>query len=295
MLKRLQTAIPLIAIVLAAFFIPGRVGAVVFTLFAAALLVAATREAYSLCGMAKLTSYELATDLFGVLSLLGAAWASRSAFIWPATVLACDTGLLALAILSAFCILFRQEALALPQLRELGIWALITITYAWCLMFLPKLYFLPGGHGALLICFLVTVTKLSDIGAYFAGSATAKLPGGNHKLAPVVSPKKSWEGLLGGIAASLAGAIVFQLLAGDRLSFTCAGLSLTISFLDAVLLGLVAPTAGLLGDLAESAFKRVANAKDSGHLPGLGGVLDFLDSLVPMGPLFYAWLMLKLH
>ncbi len=293
MRKRLLTAIPLILVVLAAFFIPGVLGQCIFALFATALLIGAVREAYTLCGMPKLSEYEIATDAFGVLSLLGAI-IMRHCNGWAVGIFAWDTLLTIITLLAAFCILFKRGLNQL-ELRNMGIWALITLAYAWSLMFLPKLYFLPGGHGALLICFLVVVTKLSDIGAYFVGVTTAKLPGGNHKLAPVVSPKKSWEGLAGGIAFALLGAIIFKLSVGDKLSIGACGLApCTVNWIDAILLGLVAPTAGLLGDLAESALKRIANAKDSGHLPGLGGVLDFLDSLMPMGALFYAWLLLKM-
>ena len=291
--KRFLTAIPLILVVLAAFFIPGVFGQCIFTLFAIALLVGAVREAYALCGVPKISEYEIVTDAFGVLSLLGTI-VMRNCNGWAVGLFAWDTLMGIIALLATFCILFKR-GLNQNELRNMGVWALITITYAWSLMFLPKLYFLPGTHGALLICFLVVVTKLSDIGAYFVGVTTAKLPGGNHKLAPVVSPKKSWEGLAGGIAFSMLGAIIFKLAAGDKLCFDVCGFThCAVTWIDTILLGLVAPTAGLLGDLAESALKRIANAKDSGHLPGLGGVLDFLDSLMPMGALFYAWLLLKM-
>ena len=66
----------------------------------------------------------------------------------------------------------------------------------------------------------------------------------------------------------------------------------TIGWGGAILIGVAAAPIGLLGDLAESAIKRAANAKDSGSLPGIGGILDVLDSLLPMGPLFYAYLRL---
>lgn len=291
MLQRLKTAIPLIAVVLAAFFVPGLTGKCFFLAFALLLLIGAVREACALGGLPKFGAYEIAADIFGALMLIGAA-AGAWLPSWPLPGMAWDVLVMALVLLVGFCVLFRR-GLNMENMRELGVWTLIALTYAWCLMFLPKLYFLPGGHGPLILCFLVTVTKLADIGAYFAGSATAHRVQGNHKLAPNVSPKKSWEGLAGGIIFSLAGAAAFKHFAGTRLSFAVLDHTTVVGWMDAVLLGVVAPVAGLLGDLAESAFKRVAGAKDSGHLPGLGGVLDFLDSLVPMGPLFFAWLLLR--
>ena len=145
--------------------------------------------------------------------------------------------------------------------------------------------------------YLILVTKIADTGAYFVGTGTAKLPGGNHKLAKAISPKKSWEGLGGGVVFSLAASLLFFHFAQDYLHFRdfggLANINIHLTRLDAILLGIAAPLIGLLGDLAESAIKRAANAKDSGNLPGLGGILDTLDSLLPMGPLSYAWLILK--
>ncbi|MBT7301569.1 MAG: phosphatidate cytidylyltransferase [Victivallales bacterium] len=114
---------------------------------------------------------------------------------------------------------------------------------------------------------------------------TAKLPGGNHKLCPRLSPKKSWEGLFGGVIASLACA--FGLLHLWPESMTLHGVQV-VNWAVALAFGLLAPVLGLLGDVAESGFKRASGFKDSGRLPGLGGVLDILDSLIPVAPLFYA-------
>jgi phosphatidate cytidylyltransferase len=110
----------------------------------------------------------------------------------------------------------------------------------------------------------------SDIGAYFFGRALGK-----HKLAPSISPNKTIEGAIGGIACSIVTAIVFALLAPSVLGLW-----------HAVLLGLVAAVAGQLGDLMQSAYKRVRGIKDmSNILPGHGGIVDRTDSWIIVFPI----------
>jgi phosphatidate cytidylyltransferase len=126
--------------------------------------------------------------------------------------------------------------------------------------------------GALLIFFVVLVTWAGDTGAYAAGKAL-----GRHALAPVISPKKTYEGLAGGLVFACLLALIAREWFLPRLS---PG--------DCLLLGLLLTAAGLAGDLAESAIKRSAGIKDSGALiPGHGGMLDRLDSLLFTAPVFY--------
>lgn len=105
-----------------------------------------------------------------------------------------------------------------------------------------------------------------DTGAYFVGRAF-----GRHKLAPKISPKKTWEGVFGGIAAAIGAVIALGAI-----------LDLPIAVWQAALLGLALTVAAVLGDLFESWLKRKANVKDSGRIiPGHGGILDRIDSLAP--------------
>ncbi len=140
-----------------------------------------------------------------------------------------------------------------------------------------------GGKDAFL--FLLLVVKMGDTGAYAVGTVTAKLlPGGNHKIVPKVSPKKSWEGTLGGLGASVGIALAFRWLLPGGL-----GDGLTLP----AILGAVLFVGGFFGDLAESALKRAAGAKDSGSwIPGMGGALDIVDSLLLDAPLFFLFLTL---
>lgn len=139
-----------------------------------------------------------------------------------------------------------------------------------------------GPTGRMMVLYLVGVVKISDVGAYFSGRFL-----GRHKLYPRLSPKKTWEGLIGGVLASLVVSLLFWQLAGGMLG------KLTLGLADAVILGLVLPVVGVLGDLFESLLKRSSGMKDSGTLiPGMGGVLDVLDSLLFGAPVLYAYAVL---
>jgi phosphatidate cytidylyltransferase len=113
----------------------------------------------------------------------------------------------------------------------------------------------------------------SDTGAFFVGRSL-----GRHPMAPAISPKKSWEGFVGGVLAAVG--MAFVILYKDRTDF--------LSIPESLLLGLVIALAAVLGDLFESAVKRDLEVKDSGRvLGGHGGMLDRLDSLLWAGPAAY--------
>jgi phosphatidate cytidylyltransferase len=131
-------------------------------------------------------------------------------------------------------------------------------------------------EGPFLIFFLFLVTWANDTGAYYVGTFW-----GRHPLAPRISPRKTWEGAIGGLLGSVLAALACQAWFLDSLS---TGEALGAG----VLIGLAAP----LGDLAESILKRSADVKDSGSiLPGHGGLLDRIDSLIFTTPAFYYYLL----
>ena len=135
------------------------------------------------------------------------------------------------------------------------------------------------GRGPALVTFVIGVVALSDSGAYFAGKAI-----GSRKLAPVVSPNKTWEGAAGAVCAAMVGACIFYYL---RSWAPFAGLP-AFGIFWYLGLGAVLSVVGQLGDLAESALKRAAGEKDSGSvLPGHGGVLDRCDGFLLAGPILY--------
>ncbi len=124
-----------------------------------------------------------------------------------------------------------------------------------------------------LVLYLLVLIWAADIGAYFTGRAF-----GRRRLAPLVSPGKTWEGVAGGML--LAGAVA---VAGARHFGEPAGVF--------VCLGLIVAAISVVGDLSESLFKRLAGVKDSSHiLPGHGGILDRLDSITAAAPAFLAGL-----
>lgn len=142
---------------------------------------------------------------------------------------------------------------------------------AWLFSFLVRLKVLP--RGAELVGFVVAVTKLGDMGAYFVGSALGKRP-----LIPRISPRKTVEGLIGGVLASVGSACLLR------------GWLPTPAWGHALLLGVLLGIGVHVGDLIESLFKRDCDTKDSGQLvPGLGGLLDVIDSLLFTIPVFYAY------
>ncbi|HEU5099859.1 MAG TPA: phosphatidate cytidylyltransferase [Roseiflexaceae bacterium] len=127
----------------------------------------------------------------------------------------------------------------------------------------------PGVAWIYCVC---AVTWLQDTGAYFVGRRF-----GRHKMAPILSPKKTWEGAVGGMLAAIIAGIVCVLLLG-----------LPITLLQGALLGVVGGVVGPLGDLSESLIKRQVGLKDAGNLiPGHGGLLDRVDSLLFSVPILY--------
>ncbi len=146
---------------------------------------------------------------------------------------------------------------------------------------LPALAFTVGGatlvceRGAVWLLVVMVATWLCDTVAYFVGSAI-----GRRRLLPRISPKKTWEGTIAGLLAAMAGGCLATLLLGLSLS-AGVGLGLTIG------------VAAVLGDLSESLIKRGADVKDASHLiPGHGGLLDRLDSMLFSGVAAYYYLVL---
>jgi phosphatidate cytidylyltransferase len=139
-----------------------------------------------------------------------------------------------------------------------------------------------------LILYLIVVVKASDVGAYLVGSTC-----GRHKMFPRISPGKTWEGLAGGfIFGILASLILFWLWHRPGQESTLAGFGrLSITFGHALFLGAFLAAIGVVGDLVESLLKRSAGLKDSGCIfPGMGGILDVLDSLLFAAPALYFYL-----
>ena len=145
-----------------------------------------------------------------------------------------------------------------------------------------------SAQGLYAVLYLVAVVKACDIGAFAVGTLC-----GRHKMFPRVSPAKSWEGLVGGIALSVLASLGLTLVA-QRVS--AGGIVAPLGLLGAALMGALLALLGVLGDLIESLFKRAAKIKDSGGLfKGMGGLLDTFDSLIFAAPVCYAILLWSLR
>lgn len=150
---------------------------------------------------------------------------------------------------------------------------------------LSLVYFTPF-LGPIGLFYVMMVTKSMDTGGYIFGMLSSKvLPGGNHKIVPSISPKKSWEGTVGGVLFSLGTSLLFYWL------FRAKGIGIPASVGWYVVAGVVLALGSFAGDLTESALKRTCGVKDSGHwIPGMGGAFDVLDSFLYNGILF--WLLI---
>ncbi len=143
---------------------------------------------------------------------------------------------------------------------------------------LVRILMMNLGRYVILIPFVCAF--MSDAGAYFVG-----IRFGKHKLAPVVSPNKTIEGVLGGLAGAVIGMVLYTII----LDWPC---DLNVNYLIAILYGVVGSAVGTFGDLCFSVIKRQTGIKDYGNLiPGHGGVLDRFDSLVMVAPLMEALLL----
>jgi phosphatidate cytidylyltransferase len=130
--------------------------------------------------------------------------------------------------------------------------------------------------GAVTLALAIFVPKCCDIGAYFAGRFL-----GRHPMTPVLSPKKTWEGAGGGLLAAVGAALVI-----DRIEPVVVG-----GWLGEVGFGLTMGVAAMLGDLAESLVKRDCRRKDASQsVPGFGGILDVIDSVIFAAPVAWLWI-----
>ncbi|MCH2591600.1 MAG: phosphatidate cytidylyltransferase [Pedosphaera sp.] len=175
-----------------------------------------------------------------------------------------------------------------PLFSMVGHTMLGVLYVSWLLGFLLKIYFIatPTGAGfdpGYCLLFFILATKCSDIGAFLLGSMI-----GRHKMIPKVSPAKTWEGLVGALLLSTTAAMLMAHYWGAA---KLGGMTP----LHAAALGPLLGVGAVLGDLVESVLKRDSGVKDSGSFfPGIGGILDLLDSLLFNAPLMFLYLRLVL-
>ncbi len=240
-----------------------------FGVVVTALLGLALAEWLQLTGAARSVSIAVALTVSAVLLVMLVASSSTiEALVLP-------LGAVAAAIWIAIVVLLLQPramALRLPRIVGMALAVLLTLAAWFALM-----WFLS--QGVLVLLSVLLIVWIADTAAYFAGRAF-----GRRKLAPHISPGKTWAGVVGAIVAVLLFALVIWLLVPDpriysNNLFESVGPALALLLL-ALLVAL-----SVAGDLFESLLKRQAGVKDSGQLlPGHGGVLDRVDAMVPLLP-----------
>src|SRR3954469_14248063 len=241
-------------------------------------------EFYRMLDHKGLPNFKITAMICGAVMLAGSFYYFRK--MGPAGSYDFEVAVLLFFLLTVFA---RQMFARLREEEPLQTMAytLFGLLYVlWLFNFMTKIvYLLPRSStgavtGQFYCLYLIAITKFSDMGAYLVGSAFGK-----HLLIPHISPKKTWEGFFGALAFSLLASLgLYQLMPG-HLS--------TLNWTHATVLGLLLGFAAVIGDLAESIIKRSTGVKDSGNfLPGIGGALDLIDSLLFTAPLLFFYLRL---
>lgn len=227
-----------------------------FMVFAVLLGFQAVNEYLKMLSLQGWKSYRLLTSFFGMLFIISSLFESLFIILLPEI------------IIFWLIVIFSKDKK--ESLKKIIVSSSALIVVAYPLSALVSIHGILDGNKWLL--YLILVTKAGDTGAYIAGTISSKLmSGGNHKIVPSISPKKSWEGTLGGLAFS----IIISIIIWGFLGFSGN------IFIFPLLFGFLFFWGGFAGDLAESCIKRACGVKDSGNIiPGMGGVLDILDSLM---------------
>jgi phosphatidate cytidylyltransferase len=289
LVKRVLTAIVLIPIVLV---IVLRAPVPVLAIFAGAVALLAIRELLKLCEGYGIRPLVRPTYVFVAIFFLIMA-------VHPGVTDLLSAGSFAYFGLSAAVLapfLFLSLAMRGDELRN-GFPAAMFSTFAFVYIALPLASLVQlreQWRGAFLLLYLLLLVWAGDIFAYFVGK-----PLGRHRMSPRVSPKKSWEGAVASVAASVVvGILMFHyaqpistaLLRVHLIEKTADGIFINEALEPIIALSIILNIAAQLGDLVESLIKRGAGVKDSGAiLPGHGGMFDRIDALLFAAPVLWAW------
>ena len=285
--RRLTSTLLLWTVILAAMFSGNRIiSDGVFVLLIAFLALTGLVEFYGMVEKRGLACFKWCGVIGGLLLMVGTFLnvtghlGTRGS---PARVNDFETGFLILFVLG---LCMRQ---LFSKTNAAGLVAIATTLFGlmyvpWLLNFIQKINFFPFASGSpadagkFFLLYFILITKFSDMGAYAVGSLIGK-----HKMIPRISPAKTWEGFFGAILVSTGASLAFVHFFGAKM--------VGMNYLHAIVLGVVLSVTAVIGDLIESLFKREAGVKDSGALfPGIGGILDLLDSLLFNAPIMYLYL-----
>ncbi len=280
-LRRLITSAVLWTVIIAALFSTSTlVSDGVFILIMVFLGLTGLAEFYGLAEKRGLVCFKWC-GLFGGLLLMLGTFLNLTGHIGtsgsPARVNDFETGFIILFVLG-LCVRQFVSRSNITGIAAISATLFGLMYVPWLLNFIQKINFFPGVDGKFYVLYFIVVTKFSDTGAYAVGSLI-----GRNKMIPRISPGKTWEGFGGAILVSTAASVAFAHFFGAKM--------MGMNLLHAVILGIVLSITAVIGDLIESLFKREAGVKDSGRLfPGIGGILDLLDSLLFNAPIMYLYL-----
>jgi phosphatidate cytidylyltransferase len=260
---------------------------ILFWLLISAFGLLALWEFYRMLDHATLPNFKITGLICGAILLVGSFYYFSR--IGPAQSYDFEVAVLLFFLLTVFA---RQMFARLRHdepLRTMA-YTLFGLLYVlWLFNFITKILYLTprSANGAVTgqfyVLYLIAVTKFSDMGAYLTGSAI-----GRHLMSPHISARKTWEGFFG--------ALLFALLCSLALFKLMPGHLSMLTWTHAAVLGLLLGFAAVIGDLAESIIKRSTDLKDSGgFLPGIGGALDLIDSLLFTAPLLFFYLRLVIR
>src|SRR5437588_7047995 len=257
---------------------------ILFWLLISAFGLIALLEFYRMLDHANLPNFKITGLICGAILLVGSFYYFSK--VGPAQSYDFEVAVLLFFLLTVFA---RQMFARLREdepLRTMAYTFFGLLYVLWLFNFITKiLYVVPRSpEGAVMgqfyCLYLIAVTKFSDMGAYLTGSVI-----GRHPLIPHISPKKTWEGFFGAMGFSLLASLALFKLMPGHLS--------ALNWTHATILGLLLGFSAVIGDLAESIIKRSTGVKDSGRLlPGIGGALDLVDSLLFTAPLLFFYLRL---
>jgi phosphatidate cytidylyltransferase len=281
--RRLFSSVLLWSMVIGALFTERLFSDIAFLVVILLIAGFGLQEFYELCEKRNLVTFKI-WGMIAACGMMVSSWVYLSGYFVatrsPAQANSFETSILIIFVLG-LCV--RQF---LSRSNTMGILAISTTLFGimyvpWLLNFFQKINYYPfenqkSGHFYLL--YFIAITKFSDLGAYAVGSLIGK-----HKMIPRISPGKTWEGFGGAILTSTLLSVLFAHYGRSYLQ--------GMTYFHAVILGVVLSAFAVVGDLIESLFKREAGVKDSGRFfPGIGGMLDLMDSLLFNAPLMYLYI-----
>lgn len=268
------------AVVIAIFFSQHYFFRPVFALFVSGMAGVALWEYFQLAFKRTYEPKANQAIVWGVAYIMAVFMATQDELLYyaPKVVL-----LLAFFSIFAYFLVSGKKPIASTAITLFG-FAYIAVTLG-CMVDIVYFFPLEGFEdGRCWLIYLLTVTKVSDIAAYFVGQRWGK-----RKLAQHLSPGKTVEGGIAAVVGALATSIIFYIAFNNDAPDT----AFSLNFSESIRLGLMIGVIGQIGDLAESLLKRDAGVKDSNTLPGLGGILDMLDSLLFTAPLVFIFLLIR--